>query len=55
MQTFMLQVKPLDKEAQKKIAGGEGGNMHCETLQGSTGIGKTDYRCDLDLPICEAI
>jgi hypothetical protein len=42
--------KKLDKEEQKKIAGGED---YCYTLQGTWGVCKTDARCLLDLPLCE--
>ena len=45
-------IKKLDKDDQKKIAGG---NEHCYNMQGQYGICKTDVLCDLDIPWCEAI
>lgn len=54
MKTIQNLGKVLSKDELKKIAGGAG-NQYCFTLQGSFGICKTDYLCDLDLPICEAV
>lgn len=54
MKTIENLGKVLSKDELKKIAGGDG-NQYCFTLQGSFGTCKTDYLCDLDLPICEAI
>ena len=45
-------IKKLDKEEQKKIAGG---NEYCYNMQGQYGICKTDALCDLDIPWCEPI
>lgn len=54
MKTIQNLGKALGKDEQKKITGGNG-NPFCFTMQGSYGTCKTDARCDLDLPICEAI
>lgn len=55
MEKIKISVKELSKDEQKKIAGGW--NEFCEgNLQGNgNNTCKTDARCDLDLPICEAI
>lgn len=54
MEQIKTSVKKLSKEEQKNITGGDG-NEFCFTLQGSSGICKTDARCDLDLPLCEPV
>lgn len=55
MELIKTSVKKLSKEEQKKIVGGW--NEYCENnIQGNgSNTCKTDARCDLDVPVCEAI
>ncbi|MFN8291262.1 MAG: hypothetical protein U0U70_13480 [Chitinophagaceae bacterium] len=55
MEKIKTSVKKLSKDEQKQIAGGW--NPYCvDNLQGNdSNMCKTDARCDLDIPLCEAI
>lgn len=55
MEKLKMALKELSKEQQRQISGGW--NSYCDNnLQGNDSVVcKTDNRCDLDIPICEAI